>query len=149
MNDKEFINVFNEYYPFEHYIINNPKSINDDDDVLLIGITVPETKIQSIYNVDGNFVFNTQVSKGDIVVILKYAFVEFTFKYYDFNDHIRDNIRSIIIDDFGAKEYEYLYIEPNEKESIELKNILLKQKEIIEKEFGYYNIKDNINSKLL
>ena len=28
MNDKEFINTFNEYYPFERYIVKEPKKIN-------------------------------------------------------------------------------------------------------------------------
>ena len=27
MNVEEFVNVFNEYYPFERYIVKTPKSI--------------------------------------------------------------------------------------------------------------------------
>jgi hypothetical protein len=46
MNDKEFIDVFNEYYPFERYILKNPKSIeNLFDDLLLTEIFVPKTEI--------------------------------------------------------------------------------------------------------
>ena len=27
MADKDFINTYNEYYPFERYIVKNPKKI--------------------------------------------------------------------------------------------------------------------------
>ena len=30
--------------------------------------------------------------------------------YYDFNDHIREEIRNIIISDFGGYEWECLYV---------------------------------------
>ena len=147
--DESFINVFNEYYPFEHYIVVDPKPINDEGDVLLTGITVLETEIKPIFNDDGKIVSYTCVSIDDVIITLKCQGTEFRFKYYDFNEHIRENIRDIMIDDFGAQEYEYLYIIPPEEESIKLKNVLLKQKQLIEEKYCKCVVKNNLNKNIL
>ena len=53
MNDKEFINTFNEYYPFERYIVKEPKKINYlFDDVLLTELFVPSTEIKPVKGLD-------------------------------------------------------------------------------------------------
>jgi len=40
--DREFLSVFNEYYPFERYIVKDPKSITYlFDDAILTEIFVP------------------------------------------------------------------------------------------------------------
>ena len=45
--DNDFINTFNEYYPFERYIVKEPKKINYlFDDVLLTELFVPSTEIK-------------------------------------------------------------------------------------------------------
>lgn len=47
--DKEFLSVFNEHYPFERYIVKEPKPIgNLFDDAFLTEIFVPETEIKPI-----------------------------------------------------------------------------------------------------
>ena len=44
MTDKEFIDTYNEYYPFERYIVKNPEKINYlFDDALLCELFIPST----------------------------------------------------------------------------------------------------------
>ena len=95
MTDKEFIETYNECYPFERYIVKNPKKINYlFDDALLCELFIPSTEIKLIiYN--GEFVGSTQVNKDEIYVKLKCKnddenWIEFRMAYYDFNDHIRE-----------------------------------------------------------
>ena len=49
MTDKEFIDTYNEYYPFERYIVKNPEKINYlFDDALLCELFIPSTEIKPI-----------------------------------------------------------------------------------------------------
>mgnify|MGYP006864369741 CR=1 FL=1 len=112
--DINFINSFNEYYPFERYIVKNPKKINYlFDDVLLCELFIPSTEIKPIMH-EGDFVGFTQINDDDIYIKLKTSAGEIRMAYYDFNDHIREEIRRIIISDFGAYEWESLYVEHEE-----------------------------------
>ena len=152
MTDKEFIETYNECYPFERYIVKNPKKINYlFDDTLLCELFIPSTEIKPIiYN--GEFVGSTQVNKDEIYVKLKCKnddenWTEFRMAYYDFNDHIREEIRRIIISDFGDYEWECLYVE-HENENNDLTTALQIQKKLIEEKYGTCNVKDNfIGSK--
>ena len=55
--DKEFVNTFNEYYPFERYIVKEPKKINYlFDDVVLTELFIPSTEIKPC--VDENDIFH-------------------------------------------------------------------------------------------
>lgn len=54
MSDKEFIGTYNEYYPFERYIVKNPKKINYlFDDAILCELFIPSTEIKPIIH-DGD-----------------------------------------------------------------------------------------------
>jgi hypothetical protein len=47
--DKRFLDVFNEYYPFERYIFNTPRVITDlFDDIVLTEIFVPYTETKPV-----------------------------------------------------------------------------------------------------
>ena len=148
MTDKAFIDTYNECYPFERYIVKNPKKINDlFDDALLCELFIPSTEIKPItYN--GKFVSSTQVNKGEIYIKLKCKneydekWTEFRMAYYDFNAHIREEIRHIIISDFGYYEWECLYVE-HENENDALAIALQIQKKLIEEKYGTCNVKDN------
>jgi hypothetical protein len=150
MTDKEFINTFNEYYPFERYIVKNPKKINYlFDDVLLSELFVPSTEIKPIMH-EGYFVGFTQINDDEIYIKLKCKnecddnWVEFRMAYYDFDDSIREEIRNIIISDFGGYEWESLYVEHEEDDDFnELKEALQIQKKLIEDKYGVCNVKDN------
>ena len=150
MNDKEFINTFNEYYPFERYIVKNPKKINYlFDDVLLSELFIPSTEIKPIMH-EGGFVGFTRINDDEIYIKLKCKnecddnWVEFRMAYYDFDDSIREEIRGIIISDFGAYEWESLYVEHEEDDDFnELKDALKIQKKLIEDKYGVCNVKDN------
>jgi hypothetical protein len=144
MTDKEFINTFNEYYPFERYIVKNPEKINYlFDDVLLTELFVPSTEIKPvIYH--GGFIDFTRVNDDEIYIKLKTTVGEFRMAYYDFDDSIREEIRRIIISDFGGYEWESLYVEHEEDDDFnELKDVLKIQKKLIEEKYGVCNIKDN------
>ena len=146
MADKEFIGTYNEYYPFERYILKNPKKINYlFDDALLCELFIPSTEIKPIMH-DGDFVGFTRINDDDIYIKLKTSAGEIRMAYYDFNDHIREEIRNIIISDFGSYEWECLYVEHGEDEDDdldELKEALQIQKKLIEEKYGTCNVKDN------
>lgn len=133
--DIDFINEYNNYYPFERYIVKTPKSINClFDDVQLTELFIPSTETTT-----------TQVNDDDIYVKLKCGDVEFRMAYYDFNSHIREEIRNIIINDFGLYEFECLYVE-NEDCSL-LSKALKEQFNLIKNKYGECKIKDNFMIK--
>lgn len=144
MTDKEFINTFNEYYPFERYIVKNPEKINYlFDDVLLTELFVPSTEIKPVVY-HGGFIDFTRINDNEIYIKLKTTVGEFRMAYYDFDDSIREEIRRIIISDFGGYEWESLYVEHEEDDDFnELKDVLKIQKKLIEEKYGVCNIKDN------
>ena len=150
MTDKEFVNTFNEYYPFERYIVKNPKRINYlFDDVLLSELFIPSTEIKPVVY-EGGFTDFTRINDDEIYIKLKWKnecddnLVEFRMAYYDFDDHVREEIRGIIISDFGGYEWESLYVEHEEDDDYnELKDALKIQKKLIEDKYGVCNVKDN------
>ena len=144
MTDKEFINTFNEYYPFERYIVKNPKKINYlFDDVLLTELFVPGTEIKPLEH-NGHFVGFTSIDDEEIYVKLKTPTGEIRMAYYDFNDHIREEIRNIIISDFGGWEWESLYVECEEGEYNEnLAQALKLQHTLVKNKYGVCSMKDN------
>ena len=141
MSDKEFIGTYNKYYPFERYILKNPKKINYlFDDALLCELFIPSTEIKPIMN-EGEFVGFTRIDDDDIYIKLKTSAGEIRMAYYDFNDHVREEIRHIIISDFGGYEWECLYIENEDDDDLAI--ALQIQKKLIEEKYGTCNVKDN------
>ena len=149
MTDKEFIDTYNECYPFERYIVKNPEQINYlFDDALLCELFIPSTEIKPIIH-NGEFVGSTQVNKDEIYIKLMCKnkcnenWSEFRMSYYDFNAHIREEIRRIIISDFGKYEWECLYVEHEDGDDDNLAIALQIQKQLIEEKYGTCNVKDN------
>lgn len=148
MNIEEFVNVFNEYYPFERYIVKTPKSIVYlFDDAQLTELFMPNTEIKPIV-LDGQFMGFTKFPKNEIYVKVKGTAGEMRFALVDFADSVIDDIMCIVISDFGGYEWECLYVE-HEDETEDLKIALLEQKRLIEEKYGECGIKDTINAKLL
>ena len=148
MNVEDFVNVFNEYYPFERYIVKTPKSfVYLFDDAQLTELFMPNTEIKPIV-LDGQFIGHTKVPTDEIYIKVKGPAREMRFALYDFADAVIDEIISIVISDFGGYEWECLYIE-HEDETEDLKTALLEQKRLIEEKYGECGIKDTINAKLL
>lgn len=146
--DKEFLNVFNEYYPFERYILKNPKPIgNLFDEALLEEIFIPQTEIKPILSDDGSELISfTSIDKDEIYIKIKTAAGVIRLGYFDFNQAIRENIRNIIIDDFGQYEWEGLFVD---QENLgKLQEILLEQKYLIEQKYTLCNIKNTIRTIL-
>lgn len=144
--DKEFMDTFNEYYPFERYIVKEPKQINYlFDDVILTELFVPSTEIKPLVDENGVFLHGfTKINNDDIYVKLKCCDSEFRMAYYDFEEHIREEIRRIILTDFGSYEWESLYVDYGDEDADEeLKEALLTQKQIITNKYGECNIKTN------
>ena len=148
MNITDFINEFNDYYPFERYIVKTPKSfVYLFDDAQLTEVFVPSTEIKPIV-IDGQFVGHTKVPKDEIYIKVKGPAGEMRFALYDFADAVIDEIISIVISDFGGYEWECLYVD-YEDDNEELKTALLEQKRLIEEKYGECTIKDTINAELL
>ncbi len=148
MDVKDFINVFNEYYPFERYIVKTPKSIVYlFDDALLTELFIPSTEIKPIV-LDGQFIGHTKVPKNEIYVKVKGSAGEMRFSLFDFADAVIEDILYIVVSDFGGYEWEGLYVD-HEDDNEDLKTALLEQKRLIEEKYGECGIKDTINAELL
>lgn len=137
MYDEKFIDVFNEHYPFERYIVKNPKAVGLlFDDALLTEIFIPdaEEKANRLY-----------LNKDEISIKIQGPAGEMRFWFYDFEEHIRLNIIRIIIEDIGDYQYECLYIDNEDMEPLidELKT----QKSLIEKKYNICKIKQNLVDK--
>ena len=148
MNVEDFVNVFNEYYPFERYIVKTPKSIVYlFNDAFLTELFIPSTEIKPIVH-DGQFMGHTEVPKNEIYVKVKGTAGEMRFALVDFADSVIDDIMCIVISDFGGYEWESLYVD-HEDDNEDLKTALLEQKRLIEEKYGECGIKDTINAELL
>ncbi|MBR4590124.1 MAG: hypothetical protein IKO36_05600 [Bacteroidaceae bacterium] len=146
--DYDFINLFNEYYPFERYIVINPKPIDYlFDDALLIEIFAPYTEIKPVIN-NGHLNGFTSINEDEVYVKIKGKAGEMRFSYFSFSENVRETIRDIIINDIGQYEYESLYVE-HENGEPELANKLKQQKELITKKYGECNIKKSVRDNLV
>lgn len=153
--DEEFKNVFNEYYPFEKYIVKTPKPINYlFDDLLLTELFIPNAEVKPILydkkNGAKGILTWTKINKDEIYVKVKGVAGESRLAYYDFADHIREEIRGIILKDFGGYEWQSLYCEYEDGESPELEKVLNEQKSLIEAKYGECFVKqDTANTYLV
>lgn len=142
MTDKEFAEKFNTYYPFERYIFNNPKPLrNLFDDAVVTELFVPSTDIKPEFSEECYFIGFTTIIDDDVYIKLKTSVGEMRIGYYDFAEHIREDIRYNIIQDFGSCEWEGLYVEHDDNS--DLKVALMKQKSMIEEKYGECKIKSN------
>ena len=140
--DREFLSVFNEYYPFERYILNKPGSLgNLFDDLLLTEIFVPQTEIDPIFSENGHLITFTDFNKDDIYVKVRGNAGEMRLGYFDFSEHIREQIRELFVEDIGSYEYECLYTDYDNMD--ELVDKLRHQKELIIAKYGKCNIKES------
>lgn len=142
MTDREFVEEFNTYYPFERYIFNNPKPLgNLFDDAIVTELFVPSTEIKPNFSEDGYFYGYNSIDNDEVYIKLKTSVGEMRIGYYDFAEHIREDIRWNVFNDFGGCEWEGLYVEHDD--DTDLKAALMKQKELIEQKYGECKIKDN------
>lgn len=145
--DIKFIMTFNEYYPFERYILKEPKKINYlFDDILLTELFISSTEIKHVIDEKtGKFIGHTSVPKDEIYVKFICGKSEIRLAYTDFSIDIREYIRRNVMRDFGDSEWQDLYAE-NEDNSY-LKEALSIQKKMITEKYGDCNIKDNFKMK--
>ena len=123
--DDDFINILNEFYPFERYIVRTPKSIEPVfNDLILTEIFVPK-------------------KNDEVYVKVKGVAGEIRIGYFDFAPHIRKAIRDIVITDFGPYEWQSLYVQDEDEEFPELEKVLSEQKALIEKKYEECVIKDD------
>jgi hypothetical protein len=123
--DDDFINILNEFYPFERYIVRTPKSIEPVfNDLILTEIFVSK-------------------KNDEVYVKVKGVAGEIRIGYFDFALHIREAIRNIVITDFGHYEWQSLYVQDEDEEFPELEKVLSEQKALIEKKYEECVIKDD------
>lgn len=135
--DEEFLMTFNEFYPFEKYIVKNPKRINDDG-ALLTEIFVQKTKTDTDLDSDTNFYIKVKGDAG-----------EMNFSYFDFAPHIREEIRRVFIEDFGLYNYDSLYFDNGDDEDNQsLSEELDYQRKLITDKYGEFVAKFVYKDKL-
>lgn len=118
--DTEFIDIFNAHYPFERYIMKDPKPLDFlFDDMALTEIFIPSTEIL-LKESDRGISYWTHVDDDEIYVKVKGAAGEMRVGYFDFAEHIREEIRGLFIEDLGDYEYQSLYVEDEEGEDQDL-----------------------------
>ena len=143
MNDKDFINVFNEFYPFERYILKTPKSIEPIfDDIILTELFIPATEIKPIINNDKLDYF-TEVNNDEIYLKIKGTAGEMRIGYFDFSYSTREEIMGIIIADMGYINWQSLYVQDENEDIPDLDDMLNTQKSLIEEKYGEFAIKTN------
>lgn len=150
MADKEFINVINEYYPFERYILKTPKSIEPTfDDLVLTELFVPSTEIKPVLHNDQVVCF-TRVNPDEIYVKVKGKVGEMRIGYYDFAKHIREEIQCITLEDMGGFNWQSLYVQDEDEDLPDLEEMLNEQKSLIEVKYGECPIKkDSLNARFV
>lgn len=142
MTSEEFVMEFNTYYPFERYIFNEPRSLgNVFDDAVVSEVFVPSTEIKPQFDRNGKFFGYNGIANDEVYIKLKTSVGEMRIGYYDFAEHIREDIRWNVFNDFGGCEWEGLYVEHDD--NTDLKIALMKQKSMIEKKYGECKIKSN------
>ena len=143
---ENFIDTFNDYYPFERYILKEPKQINSlFDDVMLTELFIPSTEIKPILDDNGDLIRFTEVPIDEIYVKLKNSSGgEFRMSFFDFSEDIQEDMRFLVIQDFGEYEWESLYID-DESNQEELKDALLEQKNLITQKYGSCEIKEGFS----
>lgn len=143
--DEQFINTFNENYPFERYILKEPKRINYlFDDVKLTEIFIPSTEIKPITDDNGNLITFTEIPYDEIYVKLIGPSGEFRMAYFDFAEHIREEIRVSVVLDMGQYEWECLYVDHEDDDEEELREFLKMQHTLITKKYGECKLKENV-----
>lgn len=145
MYNEQFINTFNEYYPFERYILKKPKRINYlFDDVKLAEVFIPNTEIKPITDDNGNLITFTEIPNNEIYVKLIGPSGEFRMAYFDFAEHIREEIRISVVLDMGQYEWECLYVDHEDNDE-KLGKELQEQKRLLIQKYGSCEIKENFN----
>ncbi len=128
--DVKFIMDFIDYYPFDRYIFINSKPIED---------TFEQLKLKELFTIyDGDF---------NIGLLLEGPCGEVKLSYWDFDYYIRVNVKNAFIEDLGNHEYECLYIDYEDNETLISK--LMKQKELLFAKYNKYNVKETPMSKII
>jgi hypothetical protein len=123
-----FLNIFNDYYPFERYIfiapLEYPKTMH-----------VSEIYVKEIP--DGDF------NPEDVLITLKSSDGEIEFSYFGLSNDLQGKISDGFRLDLGYREFEMLYSEREcEKE---LGKKLTQQYKLIMQKYGECHIKENCN----
>lgn len=148
--DDNFLNIFNECYPFERYILREPKPIGITfEDIVLIELFVPYTEIKPITSENGSLITFTHINKSEVYVKVKGAAGEMRFGYFDFSEPVREEIRTAFIVDFGEYNYESLYVDHEGDDNSDLKNLLGEQAELIRAKYGECKIKKALRDNLV
>jgi len=148
--DDNFLNIFNECYPFERYIFREPKSIGITfEDIVLIELFVPYTEIKPITSEDGSLITFTRINKSEVYVKVRGNAGEMRFGYFDFSESVREEIRTAFIVDFGEYNYESLYVDHEGDDNSDLKNLLGEQAKLIKAKYGECKIKKALRDNLV
>lgn len=150
MDDNYFINIFNEFYPFERYILKTPRSIEPlFDDIIITELFIPTTEIRPITN-NNELIYFTKVNNDEIYLKINGKAGEMRIGYFDFSDYIREEIIGIVITDMGHTNWQSLYIQDEDEDIPDLEELLNTQKSLIEEKYGKCYVKvDTPSTRLI
>lgn len=112
---RNFIQIFNDYFPYERYRFKTPISISSvHDKMYMTEINIPKQKVNKYipYNNDA------------IRIIVNDSFC---FSLTDFCDSIQQDIAAAVVEDFGQYEFQSLYCEYEDEEDYVALNNRLKE----------------------
>ncbi len=149
--DEEFIEIFNNYYPFVKYILKVPKSLGFIyDDCVLTELFIPYFEAKPVLDRNGDLSYFTKRNYEELYCKIQGPAGEMRIAYLDFGEHIQETIRFMVIQDLGPENWQSLYVEYDENDySKELESELRLQKKLIQDKYGSVDIKDNINTKYI
>lgn len=150
MDDQDFINIFNTFYPFERYILRSPKSIEPlFDDIFITELFILTTEIKPIIDNDKLISF-TEVNNNEIYLKVNGKAGEMRIGYFDFSDSIREEIIGIVITDMGYINWQSLYVQDEDEDIPDLEEMLNTQKSLIEEKYGECHVKiDTPSTRLI
>ena len=106
---KNFLEVFRHWYPYKRYIVENPKPI---------GLKYEDAVLKEIFS-----------DEDEVYVVIEGPAGSMRFDLFDFKDHIQEEIRDIILNDFGKYAWECLYVDHEDTDDLD--RVLSRQKDLI------------------
>jgi hypothetical protein len=93
--------------------------------------------------------FFTKINKDKVYIKVRGKAGEMRLGYFDFEEHIRENIRDVFVKDFGHYNYESLYVDHEGDDNSELEQFFKDQYNKIVGKYRECNTKKAVRDNLV